>query len=98
MTTLNACFNVITPALTRPTDITVVAAEDCRVAATSAPRSTPITGTPVRDCSTFWSRAPAACCRPPPNSSIPYKKSPTPPKKAKRCTIINVSLSSSLIV
>ena len=55
-----ACGRLISPALTKPITITVVAELLCNTAVTSAPASAPIIGFLVRNPRIFFIRSPAA--------------------------------------
>ena len=57
-----ACGSPISPALTKPITITVVALEDCRTAVTSAPARAPIKGFFVRIPRMVRIFSPAAFC------------------------------------
>ena len=71
------------PALTKPTTITVVALEDWMTAVTSRPTSTAVNLLRVRASSRRFILLPAACSRPSPIVLIPNKNSPRPPSNEK---------------
>ena len=66
-----ACLSFIMPEFTNPTTITVVADEDCMIAVTPAPTSTPFRGLLVRFSSIRSSLLPDSFSRPPPITFIP---------------------------
>ncbi len=59
-----ACVNVIRPALTKPTSITVVVLLLCTSIVVTIPVKTAISGLVVRNSKILRKRAPAACCIP----------------------------------
>ena len=74
-----ACINVIRPAFTKLTTITVVAPELCIAAVTNAPTHTPITLLLVIFSKIPLSFSPAALSKPSLINFIPNKNSPKPP-------------------
>ena len=76
-----ACGRVISPALTNPIAMTVVALELCRTAVTSAPEITPSTGFLVSIPSTVRIFSPAAFCRLSLIMFMPNRKIASPPSR-----------------
>ena len=85
-----ACFKVISPELTKPTTITVVAEEDWITAVIPAPTHTPRKRFAVRRSRICFIRLPAAASRLTLIICIPYKNSARPPSKPK--TILTLIL------
>ncbi len=73
-----ACATFIMPEFTKPTTMTVVADEDCMIAVTAVPKSTPLIGVFVSLYNISSSFSPAAFFSPSPIRDIPNRKSATP--------------------
>ena len=80
---LIACDSCISPELTNPTTITVVADEDWITAVTPAPSSIPLTGLAVNRSRMCLSLPPACFSSPSPISVMPYKNTAKPPSIVK---------------
>ena len=78
-TTATACGSSISPALTNPMTITVVAELLCNTAVTRSPASAPVSGVRVMRRRNPRIRSPAACCNARLILSIPNKNSASPP-------------------
>ena len=76
-----ALRNFNTPALTKPTTITVVAEELCIAAVTTKPNSSPLKTLLVIFSRVFSNRPPDSFSNPDPSVVIPYKNSASPPAK-----------------
>ena len=74
-----ACSNCISPELTKPTTITVVAEEDCITAVIQAPSRTPFKGLFVILASNASILLPEAFARASPRRCMPYRKKARPP-------------------
>ena len=85
--TPTAWESFIIPEFTKPTTITVVAEEDWITAVTPAPRSTAISLLLVSFSKMISSLPPDAFFRPSPRTSIPYKKSASPPIRLSKIKI-----------
>ena len=86
--TPTACVRDISPALTKPTTMTVVAEEDCTTAVMVMPASMARKRLPVTMPSSFFSRVPAAFSSASPISCIPNRNSPSPPNRDKTFIIV----------
>ena len=84
------CDNVIKPALTKLTTITVVALDDCMRAVTKIPVSTPITRFLVMAASTERSLSPANFSRPSLMVFMPKRKRPREPIRESRLISISI--------
>ena len=80
-TTATACGSSISPALTNPITITVVAELLCKIAVTTIPASAPVSGFRVTLRRNFFSPSPAACWSARLILSIPNRKSASPPAR-----------------
>ncbi len=89
-----ACGRRIRPALTKPMTITVVALELCSTAVAKAPASTPSTGFFVTVARMERMRSPAASCRLPLISPMPYRKMARPPKRPS--PVANISFTPAV--
>ena len=78
-TTATACGSPISPALTKPMTITVVAELLCKMLETASPASAPVSGVRVTRRRKPRSRSPAACCKARLMVVMPYKNSASPP-------------------
>ncbi len=87
--TLNACVKLISPALTNPTTITVVAEELWITAVTIAPTPVPIILFVVSFSRIFFKLSPDDFCSPSDINCIPVRNKPSPPISWK---IISVTL------
>ena len=90
-----ACGSVISPALTKPIAMTVVAELLCRTAVTSAPASAPIIGFFVKKLRIFFMRSPAVFCRASLIVFMPYRKSAKPPIRPKQIFTVSFIPCSS---
>ena len=77
--TPTVCDSCMMPELTNPTTITVVVDELCRMAVTTAPSNTPMTGFDVLLSNMPCSLLPDSVSSPFPNKFIPYRKRARPP-------------------
>ena len=93
-----ACLRVSSPALTKPTTITVAAELDWIKAVIPAPTRQPTMRFFVIDSRMFLSFLPAAFLRPSDISIIPYKNSPNPPAVPKIISLAMLSLQTVLWV
>ncbi len=84
-----ACGKVISPALTNPIAITVVALLLCKTAVVSAPASTPSTGFLVSIERIVFIFSPAAFCRHSLIMFIPYINMDRPPTRPKIIFIVS---------
>ena len=78
-----ACLRVISPELTKPTTITVVADDDWMTAVMTAPTSTPRIRLEVSFSRIPFSRSPATASRLLLIICIPHRKRPSPPSSIK---------------
>ena len=83
-----ACGSVISPALTNPIAITVVALLLCKTAVTSAPASTPMTGFFVSIPRIAFIFSPAAFCRHSLIIFIPKMKMASPPNNPNKISTV----------
>ena len=91
-----ACGSVMSPALTKPIAITVVALLLCRTAVVTAPASTPSTGFLVSIDKIFFILSPATFCRHSLIIFIPNIKIAKPPNNPKMIFIVSFILFFSL--
>ena len=82
-----AWVSFITPELTKPTTITVVADEDWMTAVTASPRKNPLTGLEVSRSKIVLSLLPAARSRPWPMTDMPNKNRDSPPSMVRKSKI-----------
>ena len=88
MTTPIACVKEISPALTKPIRVTVVAVEDWASAVIKAPDAKALMGLPVKASRICLREPPAKATSPSDSSIMPIRKRPSPPKKGKRVSSI----------
>ena len=84
-----ACCSVMTPLLTKPTTITVVAPELWITAVTAIPSKKPFRGLPVKAPRIFWSLPPACFCRDLLMVSMPNRNIARPPSRRNTWNISN---------